>query len=235
MNIGREIHMITGSRWLAAAAAMALCGIAAPASATLLVYKATDYMGGSHGLWTNDLNTGTAKFYSFQNDMLFKIDTNTGIATLTGTAKNDLNTVAVLNLTFTTPLDALGASGFVYKQESGVAYNAATDSPDIDFFTGGSGTITIGATNYALQADPFAGNTVFQYGTGANAKNASEYGGSAWLLVNGRSHHWDINFALTAVPEPATWAMLVLGFGAIGGGLRRTIAAGRSRASRAIA
>ena len=45
-------------------------------------------------------------------------------------------------------------------------------------------------------------------------------GGSAWLNIEGRQAHWDLNFNLTAVPEPGTWLMMLLGFAAIGAAMR---------------
>ena len=50
--------------------------------------------------------------------------------------------------------------------------------------------------------------------------------------VNGQNINTGVdNIAIGAVPEPSTWLMMLLGFGAIGGAMRRT----RSRTKIALA
>ncbi len=208
------------------AAAVAVVAMPASASAAVLVYHATNYTSGpgKHGLWTNSLNSGPDRFYEFQNDMIFTVDTDTGTGSLTGTAINPSDAVAEINIMLGGFLETTNGSAFQYKQEGGGAYDPLTDTPDVDFFTTASGSITIDGTQFDLRSNPFANNYAFQWGQGANAKN-NDFGGSSWLLVedsNNRSlAHWDVNFNLTAVPEPATWAMMIMGFGAVGGAMRR--------------
>lgn len=221
------IVMKSFKRLLAASAAtIAVATMPSAASAAVLVYHATNYEAGpgKHGLWTNTYNTGADRFYAFQSDMIFTVDTDTGTATMTGTAINPSDAVAEINLSFDGFLESTFGSSFAYKQESGGAYNAEFDTLDVDFFTAASGSITIDGEQLDLRANPFASNYAFQYGTGANAKNGA-FGGSSWLRLEDQNGHdlahWDINFNLTAVPEPATWAMMIIGFGAVGGSLRR--------------
>ena len=199
------------------------------ASAAVIVYQATNYEAGAgkHGLWTNNTNSGSARFYAFQPDMLFTIDTNAGTGTMTGTAINGSGNVATINLSLGGFLETTDGSGLTYKQQGGSAYDEVNDVFDVDFFSTGSGVISIDGYDYTLRANPYAESTAFQYGQGANAKNGA-FGGSAWLLVTGEQgempNHWDLNFNLSAmggVPEPSTWAMLIFGFGAIGAGMRR--------------
>lgn len=201
-------------------AALVLGAISTPTAAATLVFKASDFQGGQHGLYTHTLAGVGSPEFSFQDDVRFIINTDTATATLMGTAINSANIVAALDITFSSPHDSINGTGYTYKAGGG-AYNKITDSPDIDFYSAGAGTITIGATIFTLQANPFKGTTLFQYGTGANDKVASEYGGSAWLLLNEvPNDHWDLNFGLTAVPEPSAWALLIVGFGVIGGAMR---------------
>lgn len=74
-------------------------------------------------------------------------------------------------------------------------------------------------------ADPVPGGYSFQWGQGANGRDASEFGGSVWLNIlypNGQrlSGHWDLNLTFEAattnndVPEPVSFA--VFGLGLIG-------------------
>ena len=193
---------------------------ASPALAGEIVYNVSDYAGGKHGLWTNTYDSKANRFYSIQNGSTFTFDTDTQTAVLLATAVNASGATANMDIQFSGFLDNLNGTGFQYKKEGGVAYDAANDTPDIDFFSAATGTITIDGTVFQLNSNPFAGSTLFQYGTGANAKVATEFGGSAWLNVQGQDRHWDINVGMAAVPEPGTWAMLIFGFLGIGGVMR---------------
>lgn len=47
---------------------------------------------------------------------------------------------------------------------------------------------------------------------------------SVWIQETATgSANFGFNFAVTSVPEPATWAMMIVGFGLIGGAMRRRV------------
>ena len=129
------------------AAILSLGMIAAPAQADIIDYNVTNATGGScpHGLWTNTLNSGCERLYSFQDGTRFSVDTDAGTGTFTGTAINSAGTVATLNLSLSGLLDTLNGTGFDYKAGGG-AYNPNTQ----DYFTNASGTITIGGATYTF-------------------------------------------------------------------------------------
>ena len=212
--------MRTGIFIASVAAGLAFAGFAAaPAAASIIEYDVTDYNAGtscSHGLWTNARSSGCSKNFSFQDGTSFTVDTANGTGTFTGTAINNLGEVATIDFALSGLVDDL-PGGNQYKA-GGLPFDAAT----IDFFTDATGTIDIDGTLYSLQAgDPFAGNTLFQFGTGANDKTA-DFGGSSWLNVlnpNGHDYvgsgHWDINFNLSQRTDvPAPGMVLLLGLGA---------------------
>ncbi len=83
--------------------------------------------------------------------------------------------------------------------------------------------VTLGAGDYyfGLQAvsDVFAVYLADANGTGA----AQTYdNGATWeARGNNGANAFAVSLASGAVPEPATWAMLILGFGVVGGAMRR--------------
>ena len=96
--------------------------------------------------------------------------------------------------------------------------NAATD---INF-----GSVLLNGVAFTMSP-----NGAFEFGSLLNQPLAP--GALNTLTVNGTtggnaSYAGTLSFAaVPAVPEPATWAMMLFGFGAIGVGLRRRTAAGR--------
>lgn len=189
------------------------------AAASTLDYTVSDATTGncSHGLWTNNSNSGCERYYSFQDGTTFSQDTDTGTATFTGTAINSAGSVATLDLLFSGFQDALNANQD-YKAGGG-AYNPAA----MDFYSGASGTITIDGRTFTLKpSDPLAGDTTLQIGAGANDKTG-DFGGSAWLnILNPHGHqipHWDINFDLTrkpGTPVPAPGGLALFGLALMG-------------------
>ena len=206
----------------ALAGAAAIAFTAAPAAADVINYDVSNATSNScpHGLWTNNaFHSGCSKKFSFQDGTTFSVDTDAGTGTFSGTAINNLGETAVIDFTLTGLLDDLSGSGFNYKRGGGDPYDPSVQ----DFFTGGSGTITIGGDVFTLNpSDPFAGSTVFQWGAGANALNSSPLGGSAWINIldplGNALRHWDINFNLTERPTevPAPGGLALFGLGLMG-------------------
>lgn len=220
---------ITGAMALAA-----MVAIPQAASANVIEFDAQNANNRgscSHGLWTGSIGTGCSRRYSLQDDAVFTIDEHSQTATFTGSAINNKGQVAQIDLTFGDFLESTLGTNFGFKNGGGVNFNPQTDTPDIDFFTSGSGSIILDGRRFTLNAnDPFAGNTALQVGLGANDKTA-DFGASAWLNFldpygNPLGQHWDINLNLTPrpgtpVPAPAGLGLMAMGLAGLGFGLRR--------------
>ncbi len=157
--------------------------------------------GASYGLWTGQQNFSGGYCDNYcdisgiftVNDNDANTDNWTG--SFTAFAINPRGTEANINLTFSN-----FAETAKYKTEGGVSYDENTDTPDIDFFQDVAGSIEIDNITYTV--DGFAGGYSLQWGQGGNAKDASEFGGSAWILLSGPGGslpgHWDLNLAFGA-------------------------------------
>ena len=171
----------------------------------------TNCSGAPHGLWTGSSfnSSGTCgNFFSIESGIFTVNDNGTG--SLVAKANNPQSLMADINLTFSGFYDTL-PTGFKYKKEGGANYNPVTDDPNVDFFTQIGGTIEIGNDKFYI--NHIVKDFAFQFGLGANAKKADEFGASAWIVPDSYSdnQHWDLNLKLTKVPEPGTLAMLLAG------------------------
>ena len=209
---------------IAMTAFISLMGIQAGAQAAK-VYNVsstsvTNCGSAPHGLWTNNYYSGACgNYFDIQDGSTFTFNNDDAnpanwTGSLNMTAQNPFGLVATMSFT----LGGFAETG-AYKKEGGVAYDPVTDTPDIDFFTVLSGIIFIDGETFEVA--PMAYN--FQFGTGANAKSPTEFGGSSWLKSVGEQDqfngHWDINLTFTEVPGPA--AAGLIGLGLIGIGLAR--------------
>ncbi len=210
------------------------------AHADLIVkqYSATNFNSGSgpHGLWTNGAptpNEFSVQFGTFTTSY-DTVNSNNNTAVLDFTAKNSANNYAVVKLSLSGWLDSIAQSR--YKKESGAAWSSTLGSVQDYFETIVSGSVTF----YNNQADLNGNNPLetvnigaldatyntFQFGIGANAKNATELGGSAWIKETssgitttafGNTSHWDLNLGFqllsttTVVPEPTSFVLFSTG------------------------
>lgn len=174
-------------------------------------YTVADFNGGNaqHGLWTaNDYRDNT---FEVQDGAFFTIFDNDGevSAQLSGTATNNKK-LAQIDLLFSDFKET-----YAYKREDGYNWNPSRDSVnDIDFFARMEGEIVIDGDIFHIDFCAACGYG-FQFGMGANAKNANEMGGSAWVANQYQTgtQHWALNLSLSEVdvPEPSTLAILAVG------------------------
>jgi len=188
---------------LIVAALLAAASVSAPASAAVITYSFTGTFSGS----------ASGVGYSGQRV------TFTGIGD-TASART-VSDLTLVNLSSLTATDATGATVFSLTEAvSFVArpFNGAIGfvSPTVDRVYFAMTTAGTGGYNGLSATGPFTGNAY--EGTTAGATFASNFGPSR---IDGLT---DVSFRATtagaAVPEPATWGLMLAGFGLAGGAMR---------------
>lgn len=162
----------------------------------IFALKGSAYIGGQNG--------GTGSTASANNTFAsFGPGNKTNVGTL---VSNSFSTVA----------------GTVYKLTFDYAQFLGTANTEVlnYFVFGDNGTLLSGIEKQAGGTDLdtiFAHHTLYFTATGTSANVAFSLAGSA---TNGTDGLLD-NVSITAVPEASTWAMFILGFGALGVSYRR--------------
>ena len=181
---------------LAAAGAIA---IAAPATAAPILFGGHYYEYVQAGAdWNTARANALASTYSGHQGYLVNITSaaeNAFVASLTG------------NLAWTGGNDIAVEGTWVWA-----------DGPEANsvFWVGGPGGTGFGYTNW----NGFEPN---DFGSGEHAMHLGWYGNGEWndYFID-QSHGYIVEYGIGAIPEPSAWALLILGFGAVGGALRRS-------------
>ena len=213
---------------------MAALALAPAANATIL-------LPGANGVLFSAFDTTT------QGTLLDSIDSGaTGATTYTGALRSAVyrNTLGTLDFYFQVAIDTIGVGDEVFNLTAsnfaGFTVDALVSAMDPD----GAGFFTA-ANNPNLQGPPGSTTTASRNGSGSVVRadfgdNGLEAGGQTSATYIYRTNATDFsrggtfttqdgsvaqraNFSPVGapVPEPATWALMLLGFGMIGFGLRR--------------
>lgn len=142
-----------------------------------------------------------------------------------------------LDLTFTaTTSDSILRSVYLYVSDTGFVNSGAYTLSLGGTNSGGSGTVTGraygGTTNTTLlfsnligTVGPETGAAYSDTSSGSFVSSANPYAltlGATITRSSAGTSTGDLNLQVGPVPEPATWAMMLLGFGGIGMAMRRS-------------
>lgn len=218
---------------LAASAAALCCAVPATAAETLQVVSGTQSPRGVTVSFFDPIGqtftafTDTLTSVGFEFTTLNSTAPNTNL-TLSIFAGEALTGNALFTSTFLLPasLDTRGERAWVDIAVPGLA-------------------VTQGET-YSLILNATSNRAALLTGPGFDSPSGQFFGGDAYaggkLIAartpyancSGSANNCDANFRVTgenvvaAVPEPGTWAMMILGFGAVGGVMRRRATAAKA-------
>ncbi|RYE96375.1 MAG: PEP-CTERM sorting domain-containing protein [Oxalobacteraceae bacterium] len=208
--------------------------IAAPASATVLTpdvagvgFSAFD--AATRGTQLSGIETGT-----------------TGATTYTGSLRSAVyqNTLGTLDFYYQVAIDSINAGDEVFNLTAsnffGYTVDALVDSTDFDgagFFTAANNPNLQGPAGSTTTASRNGSGSVVRADFGSNGLEAAGQTSATYIFrtnatnfnLNGTFTTQDGSVAQRAnfapigapVPEPATWAMMILGMGAVGFAMRR--------------
>lgn len=211
------------------AAAAAMVAFAAPASAAIVHFT-------SDGSFTNGSNCGGLCAISANGNELFMSGGNQSTLTITDHANgsfntnNDPQTIVLATLTWVNNPSTRSDQNFNVDLDFSVSINGHQDStvfhlnvlqptnPPGDTVAGSSTTTNLSNTLAALAPITVDGIMLSNFRFVLLGNGTSDgFDGSAWTNAENHTSFLNIDATVTAaVPEPTTWAMMILGFFGVG-------------------
>ena len=197
---------------LASAAALGLAAIATPASAAITVCASAGCVQPDSNLLFNDATTGLSIVSGLNNSpQMVRLNSNEAIQ---GIASGQARVTGVDgNLTFLEILlDPSGTFSEIEFNLNAIADGTAT----LSFFGVGNNLLNPGNTVFDIDA---SGQNFFaafnETISRVTISSTAQLSDVRQIRIGGLA-------AVTAVPEPSTWALMLLGFGGMGVAMRRT-------------
>ena len=201
-------------------AVMAACVAASPASATVFVNAATASISAFGSPDTTTYGQvfqapgGTLSSFSFFDSTSRADGAKFVVAAWNGTR-------AVGPELFTSLTGTVAASGSFFEHAySGINLGLTTGSSYVAYLTVAGVESPVSQVSFsASNTSPLGGNFSYLNSIGVDPLATSDN----WANVGGLHAQYVARFddAVAAVPEPATWSMMLLGFGAVGYSMRR--------------
>ncbi len=214
---------------LGALAAASVCGASAPAYAAVQTFDFIVVESGK-GLGVTPGAFGSVTVTEDSGDLLFSYTTGAGYRIHQGNGNHDAFNFSLAG----TPVVAITGLPANFAREGGAGPFNEPPFGDFGYSITYSGNPNVPGKGYA---DGFGGTLTFRVDAGATALSLASLtsrsvniGGNAYNvffssdIVDGDGDTANVGAVahpVTVVPEPATWALMILGFGAVGAAMRR--------------
>lgn len=214
---------------IGALAAASVCGTSAPAYAAAQIFDFIVVDSGK-GLGVTPGAFGSVTVTEDAGDLLFSYATGAGYRIHQGNGNHDAFNFSLAG----TPVVAITGLPANFAREGGSGPFNEPPFGDFGYSITYSGNPNVPGKGYA---DGFGGTLTFRVDAGATALSLASLtsrsvniGGNAYNvffssdIVDGDGDTANVGAVahpVTVVPEPATWALMILGFGAVGAAMRR--------------
>ena len=220
--------MFRSVRTAAIAAALLACSsLATPAMAQVVMVDASSIQG-ANVLFNDGVQTGPLVVGHTQGGTLVNFTGTTTDSNVISANGGQARVEGELDTITSNPNDTLGLTSLMFSLATGTFTNLefnlfGASNGGIAFFSGvdnlgGAFTFDNGGAGYTLgNGENFFG---FQ-GSGSTSIASFQININPGSIQDVRQIRLDETTSVAAVPEPATWAMMLFGFGAIGVSMRR--------------
>jgi hypothetical protein len=211
-----------------AASAFALAVVPAPAAADIVPIDASSIQG-SNVLFQDDVQEGTSIIGMLNDDRNTRVTFSAGGDTLTAFSGGQARISGALDTSTNSPTDTIGLTDLTFSLTDGGTFN------NLELNLLGGDATGVVFTLIDNMGDDF--NFQYALGEGSNFFGFQGINGQSIATASlqalggsiGDVRQIRFDAADGAVPEPGTWAMMLLGFGATGVAMRR-----RRRSDKAI-
>ena len=211
-------------KYLLAAAAATSFAFAVPASATIIIVDASSIQG-DNVLLDDEDQSGTMIQGSTQNGTVVNFTGTTvgGGTTIRSSSQGQARVEGALDLSTDAKNDTLLLSSLDFSLDGGVTFNDL----ELNLFSGGqgSGSVTFFITDNGAQVFDFTrtltnGENFFGF-QGIDGQTISSVRFTTTAGIQDVRQVRLTEASMSAVPEPPTWAFMIVGLGAVGYSMRR--------------
>jgi hypothetical protein len=206
---------------LLAATALALTVVSAPAAADIIPVPASSIQG-SNVLFQDETQTGTTIMGMLNDDEDTRVKFEAGGDMLTSFSGGQARISGALDTSTNSPNDTIGLTNLMFSLADGGTFN----NLELNVFGGTATQVSFSIVDNFNETANFLfaltnGENFFGF-QGINGQSIASVSLQAVGGTIGDVRQIRFDAVNGAIPEPGTWAMMLIGFGAAGAAMRRS-------------